>query len=282
MSALFFHKQKARAGKGEVGMARLCPLYSGSKGNCYYIGSGSGGVLIDAGRSAKQIETAMRDNGLDMAGVRGIFVTHEHTDHIQGLRVLASRYHLNVYASKGTLEALDRQAVLNDKYKTVVIPSGGVQTDDMHIIPFHTSHDCRESMGFVVRTGDGRSIAVATDTGILSEEIETAVSGCDAVVIESNHDVGMLLNGIYPYPLKRRILSDRGHLSNDACAEFLPRLVDSGTTRLILAHLSRENNMPHIAEQSALCSLDSFGMRRGSDFMLSVAPEVTRGELIVL
>lgn len=263
-------------------MARLCPLYSGSKGNCYYIGSGSGGILVDAGRSAKQIETAMNDNGLSMSSVHGIFITHEHSDHIQGLRVLASRYHLNVYASGGTLAALEQQGVLTDKYNAYLIPGGGVQTGGMHITPFHTSHDCSESLGFVVKTDDGRSIAVATDTGILSDEIEQAVSGCDAVVIESNHDVGMLLNGVYPYPLKRRILSDKGHLSNDTCSGFLPRLIDSGTTRLVLAHLSRENNMPRIAEQSALCALEGFGMRRNADFMLTVAPEVTKGEMIVL
>ena len=262
-------------------MARLCPLFSGSKGNCYYIGSGSGGILVDAGPSAKQIEAAMVQNELDIRFVKGIFITHEHSDHIQGLRVLASRYHMDVYASSGTLEALDAQGVLNGQFKSHTVESSGVQAGDMLIRPFQTSHDAKESTGFVVTTGDGRKAAVATDTGILTETIKQAVLGCDCVIIESNHDVGMLLNGIYPYYLKRRILSDRGHLSNEVCAQFLPTLVKHGTTRLVLAHLSRENNLPNIAMQSAVCALESAGMRRDSDYMLTIAPETTQGKTIL-
>lgn len=262
-------------------MARLYPLFSGSKGNCYYLTSGGKGILIDAGRSAKQIENAMKDNELDIKDVCGIFITHEHSDHISGLRVLASRYSINVYSSKGTLDYLNNAGILTDKYNSYVIGTAGVETAGMLVKSFRTSHDCCESVGYSVETPDGRKFAIATDTGCLTDEIINSINGCDVVAIESNHDVNMLLNGVYPYPLKRRILSDVGHLSNETCSGILPRLVKSGTTRFVLAHLSRENNMPRIAQQSALCSLQENGMKQNIDFTLDIAKEVTMGESIV-
>ncbi|MGN0550889.1 MAG: MBL fold metallo-hydrolase [Acutalibacteraceae bacterium] len=262
-------------------MARLYPLFSGSKGNCYYIGSGSGGVLIDAGRSAKQIEQALADNEIPVEQINGIFVTHEHSDHIKGLRVFASRYGINVYGSKGTIKELENQNALTGKFKAAAIDYSGIDLCNMRIIPFKTSHDCAESTGFVVYTSDGRKAAVATDTGILTEKAQKAILGCDAVVIESNHDVNMLLNGIYPYYLKRRILSKVGHLSNDDCSQFLPQLIRHGTTRLVLAHLSAENNMPAVAKQTAVYALQKEDMKLDDDYRLSIAPESYNGQVII-
>ena len=253
-------------------MARLCPLFSGSSGNSYYIGAAGTGILIDAGRTAKQLENAMCANQLDISGVQAIFVTHEHSDHVQGLRVLASRYGIKVYSSQGTLEALNDMQVLNGKFPCEAIEEKGAEAAGMLITPFRTSHDSRESVGYVVHTSDGRSVAVATDLGIMSETVRAAVTGCDVAVIESNHDIGMLQNGGYPYYLKRRILSHTGHLSNTACADELPFLVRNGTMRFVLAHLSRENNIPALAYQTALCSLQAYGMKENIDFQMSVAP----------
>lgn len=262
-------------------MARVYPLFSGSKGNCYYIGSGGKGILLDAGRSAKQIELALHQNELDIKSVEGIFITHEHTDHVSGLRVLASRYGINVYGSQGTLEALDNAGILNEKYKSYVIGSGGVETAGMHISRFNTSHDCSESVGYTVKADDDSSLSLVTDTGCVTPEMMQNIEKSNVVVIESNHDVNMLLNGGYPYMLKRRILSDKGHLSNECCAGLLPRLVKGGSTRFLLAHLSQENNMPTIAMQSALCVLEQQGMKRNMDFTLDVARAETDGSSIV-
>lgn len=262
-------------------MARLYPLFSGSKGNCYYLTCSGKGILIDAGRSAKQIETAMKNNDLDIKDVCGIFITHEHSDHINGLRVLASRYGINVYSSQGTLEYLDKAGILTNKYNSYVLGSRGAETAGMLIKSFRTSHDCCESVGYTVETPDSRKFAIVTDTGRLTDEIISSIKGCDVIVIESNHDVNMLLNGVYPYQLKRRILSDFGHLSNEACSGVLPQLVEGGTTRFVLAHLSGENNMPHIAKQSALCALQERGMKQNLDFTLDIAKEVNTGESIV-
>lgn len=263
-------------------MAKICPLFSGSRGNSYYIGSAGSGILIDAGRSAKQLENALSSNQIDIESIRAIFVTHEHTDHVQGLRVFASRHKIKVYASADTLCALERMGAVNEKVDSSEIGSGGIAVDNMLIKPFATSHDCVGSVGYTVCLSDDTKIALATDTGIITDEMYGAITGCDAVIIESNHDVGMLMNGAYPYELKRRILSSSGHLSNDDCSKLLPKLVESGAKRFILAHLSRDNNMPFIAENSAIYELSQSGMKRNRDFTLMVAPPETLGECVVL
>ncbi len=262
-------------------MARVYPLFSGSKGNCYYVTTGGKGILIDAGRTAKQIEQALQLNNINPKDIEGIFITHEHSDHIKGVRVLASRYGINVYSSQGTLQKMDEQGQLTpDKFNSYIINSGA-EVGNMIIKPFKISHDCAEGLGYVIETPDNRKLAIATDTGCLTDELKSAVKGCDVVVIESNHDVNMLLNGSYPYILKRRILSNIGHLSNESCSEFLPQLIHSGTTRLLLAHLSQENNMPQIALESARCSLLQKGMKESADYTLDVAKEVTDGSCII-
>jgi phosphoribosyl 1,2-cyclic phosphodiesterase len=263
-------------------MTRFCPLFSGSSGNSYYIGSASSGILIDAGRSAKQLTNMLNFCGIEMHAIRAIFVTHEHSDHVNGLRVLASKYHIHVYSSLGTLNALEKMGCINDKFKSDVIDEDGVEVADMVIKPFRTSHDSAESVGYRVHTHDGRSVGFSTDLGYMSEEVRNALYGSDLVVLESNHDIGMLNNGPYPYPLKKRILSNTGHLSNLACADELCGLAKKGTTRFVLAHLSSENNTPELAYQTALCSLSLAGLKQGTDFELSVAlKENTLGKVTI-
>ena len=254
-------------------MPKLFPLFSGSSGNSYYLESAGSGILIDCGRNSKQIELALRDRNVDPKKIRAVFITHEHSDHISALRVFASKYKLRVYASCGTVQALKEKGLVKDDTELVIADYKGVELDNMNITPFHISHDCAEGVGYSVETQDGRRTAFATDTGVITDEIMTALTGCDTVVLESNHDVGMLRCGGYPYILKRRILSERGHLSNDDCAKAAAQLVRTGSTRLVLAHLSRENNIPVLAEKTALCELECSGMKKGTDYLLSVLSE---------
>lgn len=251
-------------------MARFCSLYSGSSGNSVAIGSGGKYILIDAGRSAKKIKERMAAENISPKDVCAIFVTHEHSDHIAGIRVLASSLNIPVYATNGTAEYLERSGHTK-KVDIRRITSDGVDIGDMQVKSFATSHDASESCGYSVQCCDGRRITLVTDTGVITPEIRAAMEGSDLIYIESNHDIAMLYAGSYPYPLKQRIASDYGHLSNDACAAELPALAESGTTRFVLGHLSAENNMPLIARQTAVSELNKYGIREGQDYLLSVA-----------
>lgn len=252
-------------------MARIGVLMSGSSGNSIAIGNSDAYVLIDAGTSAKRITAALNEREFDPAKMAAIFVTHEHTDHVSALRVLAGKLGVPVYGTAGTLCALEAWGSFGGvDFRTC--PTEGVSAGGVHVRPFRTMHDTIESCGYIITTADGRRVAIATDTGCVTETIRSALTGCDLVYIESNHDIEMLNNGPYPLNLRQRILSDRGHLSNAACAAELPALAKNGTARFILAHLSRDNNLPAIARGEALNALLNAGLREKLDFTLDVAP----------
>ncbi|MBQ6164509.1 MAG: MBL fold metallo-hydrolase [Clostridia bacterium] len=261
-------------------MARFAPLFSGSSGNSTFFGSATEGILIDAGMNAKQLTLALDRVGVDPKTLRGIFITHEHSDHISGLRVFASKNGLPVWATKGTINYLEKHGHLTGVGETEILPADGVSFDTMRITPFRTSHDAAESVGYRVEFADGRIAALATDTGIATPEVLHGVRGADLVLLESNHDVRMLRNGPYPYPLQQRILSRLGHLSNTDCAAVAVNLLEHGTTRFILGHLSRQNNTPEEARRVTLNALTGEGGEEGEDFLLSVAPPAG-GEMTV-
>ena len=252
-------------------MARFITLASSSAGNAAYIGDGSCGVLIDAGVTAKRIKTALAEAGVAPACIHAIFVTHEHTDHVTGLRVLASQLKVPVYATRGTLAGLNDLGILDGKFPYEPIMASGVRVGDITVTPFRTHHDSRESCGYVVRLPD-RTVGVCTDTGKFTQEMGRALAGCDLVLLESNYDREMLISGFYPPYLKGRILSDSGHLSNDDCADAACALYDLGVRRFVLGHLSRENNTPERAVSCTRAALKRYGAAEGLDYMLSAAP----------
>lgn len=259
-------------------MARFCPLFSGSSGNSYYIGSKTAGILVDAGRSARQLDKMLEACDINPDAIQGILVTHEHSDHVSGLRVFAKKHSVPIFSSKGTVNKLEGTV---DEAKLYEIEDS-LQIADMEIEHFHTSHDCAEPIGFRIKTKDDKVITVSTDLGYITEEVEDGLLGADFAVIESNHDVEMLKFGPYPYYLKQRILSNRGHLSNDACADFLPKLANSGTKRFFLAHLSKENNSRQVALETALRSLSSTGLIVGEDFILDAGkPENLEARTVI-
>lgn len=252
---------------------RVCIFASGSGGNCLLVSDGNTNILIDAGISARRVENALAMAGLAADDIGGVFVTHEHSDHVKGLPQLVKKHGVPIFAPR-TVAARMLGAMPALEESVSIIPVGeSFPFGNIVISAFHTMHDTDESVGYVIE-GDG-SFGIATDTGCINEEITSALAGVGTVVIESNHDVQMLRDGPYPVYLKKRILSDNGHLSNDDCARFARRLAESGTRQIILGHLSRENNRPAIALETVGAALE------GLPVSLYSAPELGFLELEV-
>lgn len=263
-------------------MAKFCPLFSSSTGNSIYVGGGDESILIDAGMSAKQLEQALWNIGVDADSIRNIFITHEHSDHVKGLKVFTKKHKSRLIMTKGTYEALVKTDALDNADECSIITPDGVDVGCMLVKSFSTSHDAKESCGYTIEMSNGRKIAIATDLGIMTDSVFEAVSGADLVMLESNHDVNMLQCGAYPYMLKRRILGDKGHLSNDVCAETLVKLIKTGTTRFFLGHLSRENNIPQLAYQTSVSALATDGAQEGDDYLIRVAKPVWDEKAMIL
>lgn len=262
-------------------MARVIPLFSSSEGNATYIGGQDGGILVDAGVTSKRLVEALHNHGISPNMINGIFVTHEHSDHIRGLKTFTKAYDIPVYAQKLNLTYLiDSQSVSSSC--SCIEVDGEMQCGEFSVSAFETLHDTRQSCGYRIKTSDDKIICICTDLGTVTQNVHENIAGADLVLLESNYDSTMLRNGSYPYMLKKRIASEHGHLDNSDCSDELVKLVKSGTTRLILGHLSQHNNLPSIAEASAVNNLTDKGIRRGSDYLLMVAPVRNCGEVVTL
>ena len=246
-------------------MTTFCTLFSGSSGNAVYLGTDRGAVLIDCGMSGRQTLDAMRQADLDPAGLSALFITHEHSDHVKGAGILSRKLNLPIYATEGTWAGME--TALGD------VPAGeSFFIDDMEVVPFPIPHDAGDPVGYRIYT-PRTSVAVATDLGFFAPQVEDAVAGAEAVLLESNHDPDMLTgNPHYPQHLKTRILGRKGHLSNESSAEAAIRLLRSGTRHLLLGHLSSENNTPDLAYRTVHAALEREGARIGQDVSLNVAP----------
>lgn len=258
-------------------MARLCTLASGSTGNSTYILTTDGDILIDAGISCKALMAAIYEAGGDITKIRAVAVTHTHTDHIKGLKTFLKNTKIPLIASAETLENLAANNFIPEGIATIAADNGIITFGDIAIDFFATSHDAKGSGGYVITLPDGRRAAVCTDLGVMTDDIRKKLSGCSVALLESNHDIEMLRRGPYPAQLKLRILSDEGHLSNNACAAELPALLKSGTDRIILGHISRENNTPLLAQSTARATLAGIGAKDGADYILETAKPKTVG-----
>ncbi len=252
-------------------MAKLCPLFSGSKANCTYLSGNDGALLIDAGASCSAILKSIEAIGENVDRIRAILITHEHTDHIKGLKTLLKKIDVPVMASQKTLETLYNVDVLNDEAKTVALGETAFESEVGKIIRFETMHDCEGSSGYKIDFGNDSTAAVCTDLGIVTPSVREALSGCSTVLLESNHDLRMLQNGPYPPELKIRIAGERGHLSNAAAACELVSLLKSGTKRFVLGHLSENNNLPALALRTSESALNHAGAKKGIDYTLFCA-----------
>ena len=232
---------------------KICALYSGSRGNSAFIEAGGARILIDAGKSAKALCSALGEIGVDVDSIDAIFITHEHRDHTSALQTLSHKHNIPIYILLPSAEIFNG---LKDEKLCACLDiklgdSFEVDVKDLHVKAFPTPHDSRAAVGYRLEfegdDGETVSVAVSTDTGYVTDAMRKNLTGCRAVVIESNHDLQMLAEGPYPYELKQRIRSKKGHLSNVDCAAFACELYESGTEHIMLAHLSEENNLPELA-----------------------------------
>lgn len=252
-------------------MAKICPLFSGSTGNSTLISGPDGGILIDAGVSAKRIKDKLLNLSCEFDKINAIAITHTHSDHISGLKVLLKSLKCPLIASKETISALEFSGVLENAKEVIEIADSPIELGGGVLYFFSTSHDSPGSGGYSYTFSSGKKITVCTDLGIVTDNVRKALVGSDILLLESNHDTEMLKHGPYPARLKLRILSDKGHLSNTACSAELPKLLESGTSRFILGHLSLHNNLPMLAYSSAKASLSDIGAKENEDYILSIA-----------
>ena len=229
---------------------------SGSSGNCLLVSSGDSNVLIDAGISMRRISAGLTQAGISWRDIGGVLITHEHSDHIYGLKTLIRHYNVPIYAPRTVSNRLYGMFPGIESCLRMIPVNQSVPVAGFQVRAFHTPHDTDESVGYRIEA-DG-SFALATDMGHITEEILEGLLGADTVLIESNHDLDMLKMGPYPAYLKLRILSDHGHLSNTDCGNLARILYESGTRRIILGHLSRENNCPDLALNTVRASLREY------------------------
>lgn len=236
---------------------RLISLYSGSSGNAFLILTPSGNLLIDAGKNAKKLCLALESVGVSPDSIGAILITHEHADHISALPVFLKKHPIPVHAPAASAQKMAKDPAI----APYLIPHPPIWSEEvlgLRVTSFPTPHDTAASVGYRIEIPNGTTsfcVGYATDIGYVTERIEQALTGCDAVVLESNHDVEMLTHGPYPAHLKQRILSRRGHLSNPECALLAARLCAAGTKSLMLAHLSQENNTAETAYDESFSAI---------------------------
>lgn len=261
---------------------KICTLISGSSGNASYVETAKTKVMIDAGQSGKKLTNALEGRcGVNPAELDGILITHAHRDHIAGVGVLARRYKLPIYATEGTWNEM-RPLIgpVEEKLQNVIEANKTWKLGDINIETFPLSHDALDPVGYVCRS-EGKSIGIATDSGIFTKQMTKCLQNLDCFVIEANHDVDLLHKGSYPWSLKKRITSTLGHLSNECAGKALLDIIGDKTKNVILAHLSTENNRPSLALKTVKDILRENQIELNYEDVI-IAPRYEPGPLICL
>lgn len=256
---------------------RLCALGSGSKGNSIYIEGGGARVLVDAGLCGREITSRLEAVGAKANALDAILVTHNHRDHISGVGVMARKYNIPVYSTYKTTKASEK--VWGKIEHINEIEAGTLfSVKELEFYPFSTPHDSAHSVGFIFKAGEKKG-GIATDLGFVTRLVRESLKNCNILVLESNHDEDMLIDGPYPWHLKQRIKGREGHLSNDDCANLLHDIYHEGLQKVVLAHLSEENNRPDLAYNSIIKKV---GKRFHPEIELSIARQDSVGEMIAV
>lgn len=253
---------------------RMFSISSGSSGNCCYVASDKTHILVDVGITTKKIVEGLKFADIDIKDISGILITHEHIDHIKALGVLSRKYNIPIYTSKGTAVGIDECKSLGDFDKNLI---NTIEADksfcigDIEINPFNINHDARQTFAYRLESAN-KKLAIATDIGSYDDYTIKNLSNLDALLVETNHDIKMLEMGPYPYELKRRILGDYGHLSNENSAKLICSVLHDNLKKIYLGHLSSENNLADLALETVKCEIDmSKHKYKSNDFDIEVA-----------
>ena len=254
---------------------RACTLFSGSAGNSVFVQNKDSSILIDAGVSCKRLLSAMSKMEISPEKLNGILITHEHSDHIAGLSVFARRFQIPTYMSLGTWNRIKHREQFRSLPDVRIVHENlGFEVGSMAIKPFSVPHDAGGPLGYRIDTGKA-VVALASDVGEYTDQIAEHLSCVDLAFIEANYDAHMLWGGSYPWPLKQRIVSGTGHISNVECAYATQDMLESGSTRFVLIHLSENNNTPELAYSSVETHLNKQGAKIGIDYLMTTAPRYT-------
>ena len=262
-------------------MLNFCSLYSGSSGNSLFVESENTKLLVDAGVSSKKIETALTNLDIEPSSINGILITHEHSDHVQGLGTLAKKFNLPVFVNQKTLDAMPKQKekILEKNIKIFTIEEK-FEIGDLKVKPFSIPHDAANPCGFNIFK-DNKKISIATDIGHMTNDILKNLEDSIFIMLESNYDPEVLKFSRYPYILKSRIAGPTGHLPNETAGKTISHLLNSGLQQAMLGHLSKESNFPELAYKTVLDELISSNYNENS-LKLSVASRDTPGNIIKL
>lgn len=263
---------------------KICSIASGSSGNCIYIGTDQVNILVDSGISGKKVAMGLEEIGVDPHTLDGIFITHEHSDHIKGVGVLSRKYKVPIYATRKTWEAVLNYRQIGKMEQAIwveLMPDEDLMVKDLMIHPFRSSHDAIDPVCYTFLQDD-KKISVATDLGCYNDYIVSKLVDSNVLFIEANHDVKMLEVGKYPYFLKKRILSDVGHLSNELSGHLISSLYHHKLSHVVLGHLSQENNFPELAYEAVKAVLVQCEHVDHDQFQLMVAARGHNSSLIVV
>ncbi|KGN99455.1 metallo-beta-lactamase [Porphyromonas macacae] len=261
-------------------------LSSGSSGNCYYLGNDEQGILIDAGIPIRTITKTLKKEGIapDGSHIRGVIVTHDHADHIRTVGVLGCVHHMQIYGTKKVLDGIERSRFVNDSlfgHRNEIVCGKTFNLGGFEITPFPVPHDASENVGYHI-TAPGFRFTLITDAGHVTPEIKHYASLAEHLVIEANHDVEMLRDGIYPQFLKDRVAGPNGHLSNQTTAELLAEIYHPGMKNIWLCHLSKDNNHPELCWKTIEYRLFCEGIRVGKDISLTALRRTSSSPLYLL
>lgn len=260
----------------------FCSLYSGSSGNSLFVASDKTKILIDSGLSGKRIQEGLKEIGVNPNEIMGIVITHEHDDHIKSAGILSRRFNIPIYANTNTWEAMINSLGSIEKQNIKVFEGYyPFEIGDITVVPYAIPHDAAEPCGYSF-INRGKKLSIATDIGYTSDTVKENIKDSDFILLESNHDVEMLKVGPYPYPLKRRILSDRGHLSNEDAGKTIVEILNSKIKKVMLGHLSHTNNYPELALRTVISELEINGIKDGRDVDIDIAYRDRVGRIQVI